>query len=350
MAPSILRSSAPSSLARLRARLDERAATRVLLCVAIACAAAWSPIPFCLHSAHAQAKVVDAGAAPASPADAAHDAKGEEALKKALVRLKSSSPVERAEAADEMGRRGYRFRKQIAESLRPLLLADPDSVVRAAAGRALGRLGAREAVPDLIKALGDKTVEVRVVSAAALWRLPDPSAVPALLERVKDEDRAVREWSALALGVAADPRAVPELIVLLGDPERPVRLAALRSLGRINRPEGLKPLTSYLLSGKHDDEEKEEVVNSIASIEGTARVGALLELLAAPGIETSHKLRLVRALGKVGDAQAISALRKLALQRDEPKSLREAANLAVAAVVARAKAAAADAGPVPARP
>jgi HEAT repeat protein len=307
-----------------------------------------------VHRAHAEAKVVDAGAADTSAADTsaadtAHDARGEEALKKALTRLKSSSAAERAEAADEMGRRGHRFRKQIAESLRPLLLADPDSVVRAAAGRALGRLGAREAVPELIKALGDKTVEVRVVSAAALWRLPDPSAVPALLERVKDDDRAVREWSALALGVAADPRAVPELILLLDDRERPVRLAAVRSLGRINRPEGLKPLTHYLLTGKHDDEEKEEVVNSIASIEGTARVGALLELLAAPGIEASHKLRLVRALGKVGDAQAISALRKLALHRDESKALREAANQAVAAVVARAKAAV-DAGPPAARP
>jgi HEAT repeat protein len=303
-----------------------------------------------LAQARAEAKVVDPGVPAEKPADTTSDAKGEEALKKALARLKSSTATERAEAADEMGRRGYRFRKQIAEALRPVLLTDSDSVVRAAAGRALGRLGAREAVPDLIKALGDKTVEVRVVSAAALWRLPDPSAVPALLERVRDEDRAVREWSALALGVAADPRAVPALISLLDDPERPVRLAALRSLGRINRPEGLKPLTSYLLTGKHDDEEKEEVVNSIASIEGTARVGALLELLAAPGIDSAHKLRLVRALSKVGDAQAISALRKLALHRDEPKSVREAANQAVAAVVARAKSGASEASPPPARP
>jgi HEAT repeat protein len=319
---------------------------RVLVWVGGACLLAWSPVPTALPKARAQAKVVvvDAGAT-----ESAHDARGEEALKKALSRLSSSSAAERAEAADEMGRRGYRVRKQIAEALRPLLRADPDSVVRAAAGRALGRLGAREAVPELIQALGDKAVEVRVVAAAALWRLPDPSAVPALLERVKDEDRAVREWSALALGVAADPRAVPELIRLLGDPERPVRLAAVRSLGRINRVEGLKPLTRYLQSSRRDDEEKEEVVNSIASIEGTQRVGALLELLASPGNDQTQKQRLVNALAKVGDLQAISALRKLALSRDEAKAVREAANQAVAAIVARAKAPR-EAGPPAARP
>ena len=67
-----------------------------------------------------------------------------------------------------------------------------------------------------------------------LWRLPDPAATESLLEHVKDGDKAVREWSALALGVIGDKRAVPEMVRLLGDPERSVRLAAVRSLGRIN--------------------------------------------------------------------------------------------------------------------
>ena len=55
------------------------------------------------------------------------------------------------------------------------------------------------------------------------------------------------------------------------------------------------------------------------------------------------------ALAKVGDLQAISALRKLALSRDEAKSVREAANQAVAGIVARAKAPR-EAGPPAARP
>lgn len=278
-----------------------------------------------------------AGAQADGGVSASSNARGEEAFRKALAALKSSSPAERAAAADEMGRRGHRFRKEIAEALRPVLASDPESLVRAAAGRALGRLGTREAVPELVKGLSDKSAEVRVVAAAALWRLPDPSAVPMLLERVKDTDKAVREWSALALGVAADPRAVPELIRLLNDPERSVRLAAVRSLGRLNRPEALTPLVGYLASGKRDDEEREEVINSVASIEGSERVSALLQLLEASQNDAKQRLHVVLALGKVGDAQAQPALRKLS-QRDESRPVRDAAVQAYAAVLGRLRA------------
>lgn len=316
---------------------------RVLVCVCIGLLAPWPSAPSAqaqTRPAQVDPKQADAGVA---QAETEPQARGEDALNKAMARLRSSVSGERASAADEMGRRGYRFRKQIAELLRPMLVSDPDSVVRAAAGRALGRLGAREAVPELIKALGDKVSEVRVVAAAALWRLPDASAVPALLERVKDSERAVREWSALALGVAADPRAVPELVRLLDDSERPVRLAAVRSLGRINRAEGLPPLVSYLRTGRRDEEEKDEVVNAVASIEGTGSVAALLELLAAPAIDAAHKQRVLIALGKVGDATALPVLRKYATARDEPRTVREAATQASAAVVTRTKTSA-DAG------
>jgi HEAT repeat protein len=276
----------------------------------------------------------------AEPDAAAGDlsnARGEEAFRKALVALKSKSAAERAAAADEMGRRGQRFRKEIADALRPVLLSDPESMARAAAGRALGRLGAREAVPELIKALSDKSADVRVVAAAALWRLPDPSAVPMLLARAKDTDKVVREWCALALGVAGDQRAAPELIRLLGDPERSVRLAAVRSLGKLNRPEALGPLVAYLSSGKRDEEEREEVVNSVASIEGSERVGALLTLLETVGSDTKLKLQLVLALAKVGDGQAQTTLKKLS-QRDESRAVREAASQAYASVLGRLKA------------
>lgn len=291
---------------------------RVVLCATL--------LAFASHArVHAQA---DAGTSA--------NARGEEAFRKALAALKSPSPAERAAAADEMGRRGYRFRKEISDALRPVLLNDGESVVRAAAGRALGRLGAREAVPELVKALSDKSVEVRVVAAAALWRLPDPSAVPVLLERVRDSDKAVREWSALALGVAGDPRAVPELIKLLSDPERTVRLAAVRSLGRLNRAEALAPLAAYLTSGKRDDEERDEVVTSVASIEGYERVSTLVGMLDTAAADSKQRLRLVLALGKVGDAQALPALRKLS-QRDDAKTVRDAATQALAAVVGRSK-------------
>lgn len=262
-------------------------------------------------------------------------AKGDEAFKKAADRLKAKDANERAAAANEMGRRGYRFRHEIAELLRPLLRSDPEPLVRAAAGRALGRLGTRDAVPDLVKALSDASADVRVVAAAALWRLPDPSATEPLLERVKDADKAVREWSALALGVIGDKRAVPEMVRLLGDPERSVRLAAVRSLGRIGDPDGLEPISRYLRTGKHDTEEKDESIAAVVSIKGDGRTATLLVLLEAADGDLEQQVRAIAALGKVGTAQALPVLRKRATTG--APEVRDAANRAVAELTGRSK-------------
>ena len=293
---------------------------RVLLC-----ASAGLLVPAQQVAAQADAGVIDAE----------RGARGEEALHKALARLKAPEPAERASAADELGKRGQRFRHAISDALRPMLASDADPLVRAAAGRALGRLVAREAVPELIAALRDRAAEVRVVAAAALWRLPDPAAVPALLICATDADHAVREWSALALGVAADPRAAPVLVRLLDDPQRGVQLAAVRSLGRVRRADSLAPLVTYLKDEKRDEEEKDEAVSAIVSLDSGERQFALLELLAAPGIDARQRVRLSLALGKVGDAASLEALRLLA--RDKASSVRDAAKRALVEVQKRSK-------------
>lgn len=260
--------------------------------------------------------------------------KGDEAFRKATERLRAKDPNERAASANEMGRRGYRFRKEISDLLRPLVRNDPEPVVRAAAGRALGRLGVREAVPELVAALADTSADVRVVAAAALWRLPDPSATAPLLERVKDGDKAVREWSALALGVIGDKRAVSEMVRLLGDPERSVRLAAVRSLGRIGDPEGLDPVTKYLRGGKRDAEERDEGIAAIVSMKGEGRVPSLLSLLDGES-DADQQVRVIAALGKVGTSQVLPVLRKKATSG--PAEVRDAANRAIAEIAGRVK-------------
>lgn len=278
-----------------------------------------------------EAQADDAGAAAVSESKS----KGDEAFRKATDRLKAKDPNERAAAANEMGRRGYRFRREIAELLRPLLRNDPEPVVRAAAGRALGRLGVREAVPDLVAALSDTSADVRVVAAAALWRLPDPSATAPLLEHVKDQDKAVREWSALALGVIGDKRAVAEMVRLLGDPERSVRLAAVRSLGRIGDPDGLEPVTKYLKSGKRDAEERDEGIAAIVSMKGE-RVPALLSLLEGAESDADQQVRVIIALGKVGTSKELPVLRKKATGGGAAE-VRDAANKAIAEIAGRLK-------------
>ncbi len=275
-------------------------------------------------------------AQPPAPAGAP-SGQNEEAFRAALARLKSPDAAERAVAADEMGRRGYRLRQEISGHLRPLLKSDPEPVVRAAAGRALGRLGVRDAIPDLIAALEDKSPEVRVVAAAALWRLPDPRATDPLIRRLADADAAVREWSVQALGVIGEKRATAQVIRLLADPVRAVRVSAVLSLGRLGDPAGLEPLVQYLEKGDRDEEEKAEVVNAVASIKSPLRTDALLKLLAISSQDQAQRLQVIAALGQVATPEVTPQLKRYAAP-GSPPAVRKAANEAIASITARAQA------------
>jgi HEAT repeat protein len=135
--------------------------------------------------------------------------------------------------------------------------------------------------------------------------------------------------------VIGDKRAVPEMVRLLGDPERSVRLAAVRSLGRIGDPEGLEPVLRYLRAGKRDAEEKEEGVAAIVSIKGDGRSVALLSLLESAEGDPEQQVRVIAALGKVGNATALPALRKRATSGSP--EVRDTANKAIAELTGRTK-------------
>lgn len=226
---------------------------------------------------------------------------------RALQRLEDESAERRIEATEEIGRRGWRYRRRAAPHLRRLLRRDPAWQVRASSGRALGRLSVRSAVPDLVAALRDPQVEVRVVAAAALWRLPDPAAVPALLRLIDDDDAAARQWAALALGVIRDPRAVEPIAGLLDDAEKTVRMDAIRALGRIGHVSALPALRRFL-DASHPDDEKLEAIDAIASLDSPDKVNALVRLLDHDS--SAVQSRAVAALGQVGDALAIPPLRR----------------------------------------
>jgi HEAT repeat protein len=243
-----------------------------------------------------------------------------------LQELRATDPEARVAAIDVLSRRAWRKRREIAPHFRQLLREDPDWRVRASSGRAIGRLSLREAVPDLVRALRDPQVEVRVVAAAALWRLPDPAAVPALLELLRDQDPAARQWAALALGVIRDTRATQPLSTMLTDPESAVRLDTIRSLGRIGDPGGLEALSRFANNDQRSLEERLEAVNAIAQLQGPAKVNALTRMLTQRN--RLIRLQVVRALGEVGDALVLPALRRqLAEERDDEikGAIREAA-------------------------
>ncbi len=153
------------------------------------------------------------------------------------------------------------------------LIADPNPNVRAAAAKAAGVLGCRDAVPELVAALRDE------------------------------------EWvcfSALeALGELRDESAVGPIAGLLGHESATSRCAAIEALGRIGGAAAEEALNAYL--PKTDDFEKMAVLKSLllmgAVPQGKGVAGTLLEMFRAGDWE--ERVLCVRGLAAVGHYAAI---------------------------------------------
>src|SRR5262249_27024446 len=119
------------------------------------------------------------------------------------------------------------------------LLKSADLEERIQAAQALGALAANAepAIPELVKALDDRSTFVRAEVVRALEKV-GPAAVPALAEALGNSSENVRISAARALsgmGAAAVP-VVPKLgRVLRHDKSRFVRWEAAATLGELGR-------------------------------------------------------------------------------------------------------------------
>ncbi|MCS7275081.1 MAG: HEAT repeat domain-containing protein [Candidatus Bipolaricaulota bacterium] len=128
--------------------------------------------------------------------------------------------------------------------------ADEDPFVRGAAAFALGALGVRNAVPELISALRTESDSVQVGAATALGYLREPSAVEPLIALLRTgRSPQARVAAAEALGAFGSRAASALAQALLADPTPTVRQAALRGLAQTRSAEATQAVLAFLGSG-----------------------------------------------------------------------------------------------------
>lgn len=167
---------------------------------------------------------------------------------------------------------------------------------RLAAVQKLRIMHSRGAVPELIRALGDRSRVVRHAALRALGEIGDERAYPFLLQALEDPARWSTLWAAdsvLAVGPAIAPLLV-ERLAMLADPQ--ARVVHVRLLGLLRDP---------------------------------AASPQLLPLLDAP--ETPLRVAAINALGAIGDAESAGRLR--ALLEDAHWEIRAAAAKALGALM-----------------
>lgn len=247
------------------------------------------------------------------------------------------------EAAESLGKlRDYRAVAPLID-----LLNNDDINVKIKTVEALGMLGAVGAAKSIILQLKDKDSVLRAAAANALgkislkiYSLQDSSSLSqikievkdALVEALKDNDGDVREESAEALGRLEDVRAVPSLIPVLGDALKLVREAAevaLRNLGEIELPRFLCETLNgnmeslKLLVNLNDDRAKCPLIlasnnksDNVAREMASIALGYLDEHLAYKNLvnvlmksgSDRRRAEAARALGKLGKTEAVGFL------------------------------------------
>jgi HEAT repeat protein len=122
--------------------------------------------------------------------------------------------------------------------------------VRRLACWALGRIGDKEAIPFIVRALAeDSEPSVRAGGAHALGELDDAIAVEPLIRSLtSDESPDVRKMAACALGKIGDVAALATLIEVLTNPDESpdVRAECAEALGEIGQEAAVMPLVNTL--------------------------------------------------------------------------------------------------------
>jgi hypothetical protein len=120
-------------------------------------------------------------------------------------------------------------------------LTEPDH--RGLAARALGELGAREAVPALLRLLEASDRSVRIDGIRALGDLRASEAVERLREVASnDPDPTVRGWACAVLADLGGESTLELTLPLLEDSSMTVRGSAAYTLGKLGDPRALGPL------------------------------------------------------------------------------------------------------------
>jgi len=152
----------------------------------------------------------------------------------------------------------------------------------------LGQLGDKEAVPALIQATKDPTINYR--AAISLGEIGDKSAIPALRKMAKDysPDRFRWLWAGYGLAALGETEGFEMLTeVITSDSDWSDRRHAVEALGEIGHPRAVPTLVKALKEGKHANV-RVSAARALGSIGDPAALPALTEALSDTEVTKVH--------------------------------------------------------------
>ncbi len=229
------------------------------------------------------------------------------------------------------------FMSSAPEVLRAFKNEKLDPAVRAHAGVALGKIGAKAAIPELVNGLDDQDSSVANSSAISLGLLAerrDHHAIESLIRCAESAPaRSTRNFCLIALGEIGDPKGMALLLARLDKGQTQGLTFSALALGIMgSKFEDCRETVGSALFGAYrrlkSDQEKAAVAIGLALC-GHEPAGTMLaeDLVKGQGNQ-DLKGHLCTALGLLHHADSISAIQELAAQRGD-QDLRKRAAMAL---------------------
>jgi HEAT repeat protein/tRNA A-37 threonylcarbamoyl transferase component Bud32 len=183
------------------------------------------------------------------------------------------------------------------------LLQDPDLEVQNKAVDVIVKINHPDTIKYLVPAMKDESEYTRRSAVEVLNEICDPNAIKDLLAAIKDDDWWVRARAGDALAEIGGPKVVHSVLELVKDKDEDIRRTAIEILNATKDDSAV----DTLIKATDDDDwwVRERAVDALAHI-GNKK--ALPKLLAMLGKNAKTDAVVVRALGKLGDANIISKI------------------------------------------
>ena len=183
------------------------------------------------------------------------------------------------------------------------LLQDPDLDVQNQAVDVMVKINHPETIKYLLPALKDESEYSRRSAVEVLNEICSPNSVKDLLNAIKDDDWWVRARAGDALSEIGGPKVINSVLELIKDKDEEIRRTAIEILNATKD----EAAVDALLKATDDDDwwVRERAVDALAEIGSKEAVPKLVDML---GKNAKTDTVVVRALGKVGDADIISKI------------------------------------------
>lgn len=242
---------------------------------------------------------------------------GDAGLSELLEIVESRNPLTSGDAVTALGRIGAR---QAVPSLL-MLLDHADTRLRVKTVEALGRLGDRSALARIVGLLSDSDETVQLSAVQAVQKVPDRRAakpIMAILRRTQNAE--LRRQSVMALAATGSEKVVPTLTDLLADADANLKKTIAEALSRVGSAEAAEILATML----HSDD-LAVVTRSLIGLRKhpvVSSTSTLVQLCEHPN--ASIRRHAVEALAETGQDVVFDVLQQK-LQSDSSVEVRTAA-------------------------